>query len=71
MLLENIISEKGFQLLDNVKACIEDLEECKKSYEGHVKWCVEQDTVDLYEEIYLEDIHFGNPNDDTDDDLPF
>lgn len=65
MLLANIISEKELDLLDNVKRYHEFNEECKAENEAYLK------SAEFEEELYLENISYGNPNDDTDDDLPF
>jgi len=75
MLLANIISEKKLDLLDNVKRYHEFNEECIAEYKAYIKseeyseLCKED--AEFEEELYLENISYGNPNADTDDDLPF
>jgi hypothetical protein len=75
MLLANIISEKELNSLDNVKRYHEFEEECKAEQKAYIKseeyseLCRED--AEFEEELYLENISFGNPNADTDCDLPF
>ena len=75
MLLANIISEKELNLLDNIKCYHEFEEECVAEYKSYIKseeyseLC--RKNAEFEEELYLENISYGNPNDDTDCDLPF
>lgn len=74
MLLQDLLTKNELNLLDNVKQYHEFNEECKAEHDAYIqseeyKELIREDAE--YEELYLEDICYGNPNADTDGDLPF
>ena len=75
MLLANIISEKELNLLNNIKCYHEFEEECIAEHKAYIKseeyYELCREDAEFEEELYLEPISYGNPNADTDDDLPF